>query len=204
MANRIPLESGKYYHIYNRGINGTRLFYEERNYYFFLEKYAYYTTPVMDTLAYCLMGNHFHVLVKIKSEAERTQVRKKSSPKSKYITLDPSRQLGHVFNSYAQAINKKYGRTGGLFEAAFRRKEVTSEAYLSRLIDYIHKNPEKHGFCNDFKDYPYSSYHSHLSDQKTKLARQEVLDWFDGKESYRSFHRSTQDEKQIEKYIIEI
>ena len=130
MAYSIPLESGKYYHIYNRGINGTRLFYEERNYYFFLEKYANYTTPVMDTLAYCLMGNHFHVLVKIKSETERTQVREKPSPKSKYITFDPSRQLGHVFNSYAQAINKKYSRTGGLFEAAFRRKEVASETYL--------------------------------------------------------------------------
>lgn len=204
MAYRIPLESGKYYHIYNRGNNGCTLFYGEKSYYFFLEKYAKYTAPVMATLAYCLMGNHFHILAKIKSEAKRVQVRKKSSPKSKYITLDPSRQLGHVFNSYAQAINKKYGRTGSLFEEAFRCKEVTSETYLSHLIAYIHKNPEKHGFCNDFRDYPYSSYHSHLSNRETKLSRQEVLDWFGGKESYRTFHESSQDEKLVERYIIEV
>jgi len=204
MAYRIPLESGKYYHIYNRGNNGTTLFYEEKNYYYFLDLYAKYTTPVMDTLAYCLMGNHFHVLVKIKSEAERTQVRKNPSPKSKYITLNPSRQLGHVFNSYAQAINKRYGRTGSLFEEAFRRKEVTSENYLSQLINYIHKNPVKHGFCQDFKDYPHSSYHSHLSNRQTKLARKDVLDWFGGKEQFQVFHEDKQDEKLIDKYIIEV
>jgi putative transposase len=53
----IILEEGKYYHIYNRGINGTNLFYEERNYTYFLTKYAYYLGEVLNTYAYCLMKN---------------------------------------------------------------------------------------------------------------------------------------------------
>ncbi len=62
----VPLETGKYYHIYNRGINGTNLFFEERNYLFFLEKYSFYMSKVLETYAYCLLGNHFHLLVKVK------------------------------------------------------------------------------------------------------------------------------------------
>ncbi|WP_338813897.1 hypothetical protein V9L05_00165 [Bernardetia sp. Wsw4-3y2] len=54
MAYKIPLESDEIYHIYNRGIDGCNLFYEQQNYTFFLEKYAKYVSPVMDTFAYYL------------------------------------------------------------------------------------------------------------------------------------------------------
>ena len=56
----------QYYHVYNRGINGEDLFREERNYRYFLEKYAQYIEPVAETYAYCLLGNHFHLLVRIR------------------------------------------------------------------------------------------------------------------------------------------
>lgn len=203
MAYKIPLESDYIYHIYNRGINGCNLFYEERNYIFFLEKYAKYASPVMDTLAYCLLGNHFHILVHIKSEEERTQLREKPSPKGKYITLEPSRQLGHLFNTYANSFNKKYSRTGSLFEEGFERIKVDSDNYLTTLIDYIHKNPVKHRFTNDFTDYKWSSYHSHLSEKTTKLDRKYVLDWFGGKNELQKFHSQEQDYNKIKEYIIE-
>ena len=64
--NEMALENGRFYHIYTRGINGTNLFYEERNYAYFLQKYGYYLHEVLDTYAYCLLGNHFHLLVRVK------------------------------------------------------------------------------------------------------------------------------------------
>ncbi len=203
MAYKIPLESDHIYHIYNRGIDSCTIFYEERNYKLFLETYAKYASPAMDTLAYCLLGNHFHFLVRIKSEEERTQLREKPSPKGKYITLNPSRQLGHLFNTYANTINKTYKRTGSLFEEAFERKKVDSNIYLTTLIDYIHKNPVKHGFTKDFRDYPHSSYQSHLSEKNTNLDRKMVVEWFGGKSELQKFHSQEQDYDKIKDLIIE-
>jgi hypothetical protein len=62
----IPLISEQYYHIYNCGNNGENLFFEERNYPYFLKLYAKYIYPVTNTYAYCLMKNHFHLLVRMK------------------------------------------------------------------------------------------------------------------------------------------
>jgi len=61
-----PLEPGMFYHVYNRGNNGTDLFYDTDCYYHFLRLYEKYMNPVADTYAWCLLGNHFHLLVYIK------------------------------------------------------------------------------------------------------------------------------------------
>ena len=66
--HEISLETECYYHVYNRGINGESLFREERNYHFFLGKYATYIEPVAETYAYCLLKNHFHLLIRIRSQ----------------------------------------------------------------------------------------------------------------------------------------
>ena len=66
----IPLAHGQYYHIYNRGINGCSLFRETTNYGHFLGLYDKYISPVADTYAWVLMGNHFHLLVKIRRQEE--------------------------------------------------------------------------------------------------------------------------------------
>ena len=182
-----PLEDDALYHIYNRGINGTNLFYEEKHYRVFLDKYARYIPPAMDTLAYCLLSNHFHLLIRIKPSDMRTQKREQHSLISDHITLDPSRQLSHLFNGYTQTINHQMGRTGALFETPFRRIAIDTPDYLTHVIDYIHKNPQKHGFVEDFRDYPHSSYHAHTSDSHIQLAREEVLDWFGGRDRFISF-----------------
>jgi putative transposase len=171
VSKPIPLQPGRYYHIYNRGNNRENLFLEERNYRHFLKLYTRYVAPVADTYAYCLLKNHFHVLVRIKAVAEQGQ----------YGTmLKPSQQFGHLFNAYTKAINKAYGRTGSLFEHPFERIEVTSEQYLLRLISYIHHNPQTHGLIADFRAWPYSSYHALCAPQPTRLCRDDVLAWFGG------------------------
>ncbi len=70
MKTLSPLQPGVYYHIYNRGNNGENLFKEERNYTYFLTLYEKYITPIAFTYAYCLLINHFHILVRIKDEVE--------------------------------------------------------------------------------------------------------------------------------------
>ena len=70
MTSPSPLLYDTYYHIYNRGVNGENIFVEERNYDLFLKLYERHMTPVADTFAYCMLRNHFHVDLKMKSEEE--------------------------------------------------------------------------------------------------------------------------------------
>jgi len=70
MEVKIPLEPDKYYHIYNHAVGGDNLFCSNENFNYFLQKYKHYITPIADTFAYCLMPNHFHLAVRIKSKKE--------------------------------------------------------------------------------------------------------------------------------------
>jgi len=114
-----------------------------------------------------------------------------------------SRQFGHLFNSYAQAINKMYKRAGSLFEEPFRRVPIESEAHCCGVIGYINTNAQKHNFVEDFRDYPHSSYHAFLSTASTKLKREEVLKWFGGLEPFVNFHLEKKEFLDLTKYEIE-
>jgi REP element-mobilizing transposase RayT len=75
-----PLEPGCYYHIYNRGNNGEDLFREQRNYAYFFKLYAHLVSPVADTFVYCLMRNHFHLLIRIKDDVpDKARLRQRLS-----------------------------------------------------------------------------------------------------------------------------
>ncbi|RIK37608.1 MAG: hypothetical protein DCC55_23735 [Chloroflexi bacterium] len=66
--------------------------------------------------------------------------------------------------------------------------EVTADAHFRRLVVYIHQNPQKHGFVDDFRQWPYSSYHTLLSFKKTNLHSDDVLAWFQGKAGFHAAH----------------
>jgi putative transposase len=208
-----PLEPDGIYHIFNRGINGEDVFKEIRNYRFFLEKYSKYIEPIAETYAYCLLKNHFHLAVKIKSASELIDfyLKKKNieiTSNDNVLKIPPvakiiNQQFAVLFNSYAQAINKAHHRTGGLFEESFRRIKVDSDSYFNELIYYIHHNPQKHGFVKDFRDYPHSSYHSHLAITATKLKREEVILSFGNKIEYEKFHSNDNDLENLNKFEIE-
>ena len=70
MTSPSPLLFDTYYHLYNRGVNRENIFFEERNYEYFLNLYWKYIGPVVDTRAYCLLCNHFHLAIRVKSEEE--------------------------------------------------------------------------------------------------------------------------------------
>ncbi len=222
MTKQKPLEHGHFYHIYNRGINSCKLFRETTNYEHFIGLYDKYISPVADTFAWVLMGNHFHLLVKIKPEEEIGFIPPKSKtpegrkdasglenlsaslrPESvlKPKKYKPENQFSHLFNGYVKAFNKKYKRSGSLFEHPFDRVKVTSTDYLRYLIYYIHHNPIHHGFCEDLLEYPWSSYLSILSPKKTKLKRDEVLTWYKNVDNLQEYHKTRAIEKFSELHI---
>ncbi|MBU0511117.1 MAG: hypothetical protein KJ638_05365 [Chloroflexi bacterium] len=204
MSHQPPLHPGMYYHIYNRVNNGENIFIEERNYRYFLQLYDKYITPVAETYAYSLLRNHFHFSVRIKEEKDlpgfhevpRNTVEGENL-EGLLVQRKPSQHFSNFFNAYTKAINKAYNRTGSLFQKNFRRIPVTSNAYFTHLIAYIHLNTEKHGFVDDFQDWPYSSYQAIVSRKPTQLTRETVLGWFDGQENFQDFHRGGYDLETI-------
>jgi len=193
----IPIEEGKFYHIYNRGINGCTIFNEKENYIYFLKLYEKYIEPVAETYAWCLMKNHFHLLVYIKFESDiktsdllynTVEVPKK---------INASSQFSHLFNSYSQAFNKKYKRTGSLFEANFERKPVENKIYFRDLIFYIHNNPVHHQITERLQDYSWSSYGSVISIKPTKLQRENIIGHFDTAQNFIDYHNNKHDFNSI-------
>ena len=207
MKHLPPLEYDKYYHIYNRGINSGNLFVEPSNYEHFLHLYSEHITPVAETFAWVLMKNHFHLLVRILAPEEIDYIK----PKEKNQHIDypirkkynPAQQFGNLFNAYAKAYNKKYKRTGSLFESPFRRLMVNHERYFKQLVFYIHNNPVHHGFCGSMSDYPWSSYLTIISVKPTKLQRDKVIGWFNSESEFVEFHRQQQHTAEIESMVIE-
>ena len=188
LKNLLPLEQGKYYHIYNRGNGSCNLFYKDDNYRYFLSKYDYYLSPYLDTFAYCLMPNHFHMLVRVKDFPSDSQAKKKNLERQSPTIV--SEQFRKFYMSYSKAINKQEKRSGSLFQKNFRRREIRSDAYFAKMIFYIHNNPVHHKFTDDVSLYRWSSYHALVKDQPTKLNKLELLQWFGGKNDFIEFHKN--------------
>lgn len=170
-----------YYHIFNHANGFENLFREERNYTFFMSRYHLHIDPIAETYAYCLMPNHFHVLIRIKPEEELL----KQFPKFKSIdslieSHVLSKYFANFFSSYTQSFNKRYRRRGSMFVKTFKRKEIHNRQYLRAIILYIHLNPVHHGFTKDASRWKWSSLklfysqypelvHSIWGDEKTYL-----------------------------------
>jgi putative transposase len=187
------LEPDCYYHIYNRGINSNKIFEIQDNYNFFLKQFSKYVTAVSDVYAYCLMPNHFHFVLKIKSEEELVSFMENKLKPGKIhdeglhsIQNIASKQISKFISSYSQAFNKMHNRHGAILESPFKRKKIDTEDYLRNLILYIHKNPMD--IKKDFKIYQFSSYLSMLSKSKTNLKRDEVIKLFDGLDNFICCH----------------
>ena len=185
---KTAVESGKVYHIYNRGNNHQKVFFKSSDYLLFLEKMAKYLTDYCSIYAYVLIPNHYHILLRVNDDLE---------------TNEWSKHFLKFSLSYTNKINFQEKRNGSLFLSHFKRIHVDTEDYLKRLIFYIHNNPVKHGLVDDYKLYPYSSYNSIISHKPTRLARTEVLGLFENKEGYTSYHKFLHDEAIIKKFLLE-
>lgn len=168
---RTPLEPGEYYHIFNRGNNRENLFYKAGNYDYFLRKYIRYLEGYVETLAYCLLPNHFHLVVQVKQMDALLPVAKadfkkqwaKVQPQNSeavhdWLCWSVSERIRLWKMGYSKAINRQEGRIGSLFQKPFRRKRIDNDDYLRHAIAYVHLNPTAHGIWDDFRSYAWSSF----------------------------------------------
>jgi len=150
MQRRDSLIVGEYYHIYNRGVNKNLIFNDQNDYYRFIKSIFLFNSDksleigavsrgntyrnvffvdrgnqLVDIGAYCLMPNHFHFLIKQKVDNGISIFFKK------------------VLTGHSMFYNKKYKRTGPLFEGRFKSKLISNDEYLRYLFAYIHLNPVK-------------------------------------------------------------
>ena len=164
-------------------------------------------SSVLDVYAWCLMNNHFHLMVRIKDLDDFNKlVQDKLTSLQELTTLDAnsskpsepdvfnivSHSFQKMFQSYAMAFNKQENRVGSLFQSPLKRNLVSDMTYFTNLIYYIHANAQLHGFVDDFRKYAWSSYNRILSPNPSKLMKEEVLDWFGGRGQFEDYHTSNQ------------
>ena len=138
---RVLYRPGGYYHIYNRGANRTSICRNDDNFSYLLRLLKRYLSELDITMiAYCLLPNHYHWLVRQEDETSAGKL--------------PQR----VFNAYSSAFNKMTGHTGTLFEGRYKAIAVGTAPYLHHLCRYIHVNPVKHGLAIAPELWPYSNY----------------------------------------------
>jgi REP element-mobilizing transposase RayT len=119
--------------------------------------------------AYCLMGNHFHLLLKTNGEGT-DQIRKR------------------VGGSYVYWFNWKYERCGHLFQDRYRSEPIETDAYLLAALRYIHQNPVKAGLCGKVSEYPYSSYREYAQGAGAGLADRDMIEGMMSKQEFVTFH----------------
>ena len=192
------MQAGLYYHIYNRAINKELLFYEDRNYKYFLNQFHRYLSHHLEVYSYCLMPNHFHFLVKVQDYFQNNL---STLPKQDYENIPAIFALKDFFISYAKSINKSYNRTGSLFQYKFKRKIINHPGYLTKLIAYIHLNPVRDGLCKNPENWKYSSYNAILGTGKTKVNREEIFNLFSDKEAFINFHKEYRDYQITRDYL---
>lgn len=164
-------QEGMYYHVYNRGVSKATIFREETNYLFALSKIKKYSnTNHITMIAYCLMPNHYHFLVRQDGEEAAGNL-----PQS-------------VFNSYTKAYNNRYEHSGTLFEGRFRAKAVQTKSHLLHLCRYIHGNPVKDGLVAGPADWPYSNYLEWIGARDGTLVDRDFIEnQFGNADDYKKF-----------------
>ena len=168
---RILSESG-YYHVVNRGVGRQILFEDKEDYVRFLDTLRrYLKEEPFELIAYCLMENHFHLLLHVEDNLERIMKR--------------------LSCSYAHYFNEKYEREGHLFQDRFRSEPITDDSYLLAAVRYIHNNPMKAGICSR-EGYPWSSWHEYV-EQPDLVSTDIVLSITDGIDGFLELSRSNED-----------
>jgi putative transposase len=214
------------YHVYNRVVDRKPLFTKKRNYDYFLSKLKRYVSPYANIYAFCLLHNHFHILLRVKALGKELSNVKELTNLDQGIPTPPhysysadyqyimpgykknqthiivSNAFKKMFQSYALAFNRQEDRIGTLFQTPFKRSEIDSDEYLAKIIYHIHSNPQKHSIAEDFRKYPYSSYKLYKRSQLGDFAHEDVLEFFGGKKKFIAFHQ--QEHALVEsRYVIE-
>jgi putative transposase len=160
MTGPTALALGNYYHLFNRGTNRENIFKDQQSYHLFLGLYAHYVSSIAETYAFCLLRNHFHFLIRVKSKTEILRAFGVAQIEEHRLLHLPSQNFSNLFNAYAKKVNLAFQRTGSLFQHPFRRVLIGNDNHLHTVIAYIHQNPQRHRLVDDYREWPFSSYHA--------------------------------------------
>ncbi|MDQ3845945.1 MAG: hypothetical protein M3342_18340 [Bacteroidota bacterium] len=181
------------YHIFSHAIGEEKLFRSNENYSFFLNRFSRHVVPVADTFAWCLLPNHFHFLIRIKSiEIIKQHFLEKKTNKEFHpegVSDFLMERFSNWLNSYTKAFNKMYNRKGALFMDCLCRVEIKTDAQLRGTVFYIHKNPVHHGLCTTMETWQWSSYHKYFHNKPNTEAAKEMLEWFGGWQGFIQYHQ---------------
>lgn len=195
---KTPLVTNNIYHVFNRGVNKNDIFFLREDYPRFLmaakhyikkvSKFSYEKSsslndpvslelkPKVEILAYCLMPNHFHFLMKQVSDSGITSF------------------MRHFMNSYVHFTNVKYKRVGPLFQGRFKNVLIESDEQLLHVSRYIHLNPLVSGLVNNLNDYPWSSYLNYVEAEEDELSSsKQILGYFKNRKDYVDFVSDQED-----------
>lgn len=178
-------EEGRLYHVYNRGNEKKKIFFNDENYRFFLAKVAKELTPVCDILCYCLMPNHYHLIIYVKDTGQTalsglTGDGENCTINFNYRIHPLARKIGILQSSYAQAINKRMGRSGSLFQQKAKAKLLDEkEGYPLDCFIYIHQNPIRANLVQAMHEWQHSSYNAFVSNLLTFINQSLAKDLLD-------------------------
>lgn len=187
-----PLINGSYYHIFNRGVEKRHIFSNSKDYERFLSTLFYYrfsgpkpsfslyrrfknrnfsnNPKIVEVLTYCLMPNHFHLLLK------------------QLVDNGISEFVSKISNGYTKYFNTKHNRIGPLLQGAFKAVPIETDKQLLHLSRYIHLNPFVSELSKDLKEYKYSSYREYTGLDSVEVCSKElILNFFKTAQEYKKF-----------------
>lgn len=187
----MPYAQGHFYHIYNRGCNKEKIFFGDDNYRYLIQKMkSSFEDYGANIIAYCLMPNHYHLLVQ-----QLTDVKL-------------SKWLRKIFVGYSLAINKQQERSGTLFEGRPKHIAIEKEGYLNHLMWYIHTNPVAAGIVSRPDQWMYSNYLDCIGKRQGELFNKKFIkERFGSPLEYEDFvmnySANKLSEKEIRKFLID-
>jgi len=206
----MPTEWG-YFHLYNRGCNRDLIFFKDEHYRLLLKKIKdNYQRFNLRMITYCLMPNHYHLMIGAPIE-DPSEGRVKNLSLNKNFFLRPSegsfdcsvtisKFIQRTFNGYVQAVNFEMQRKGTLFESRYKSIYIGKEEYLLQLVRYIHVNPVLAGLCVNPEDWEFSNCQEWLGLRKGTLFDQDFFEtYFQTLEQYRDFLHAYKEDKLMQK-----
>ncbi len=162
---------GQYYHAYNRGAHKKKIFLQRDNYLHLITLLAKYSLRYGVTVsAYCLMPNHYHLILKQNDSGSIGMF------------------LKTTFNAYTQAINKRFGKSGTLFQGQVHVKPIETESHCLQVVRYIHLNPCAARLVAKPEDWEFSDYREWIGMRKNMLGGLSLRnEYFKSPVDYRSF-----------------
>lgn len=180
-----------YYHIFNRGVEKRKIFLDNQDYRLFTYYLLIYLLPIdmvlelypqlplrlysknlsqeVELLSYCLMPNHFHLLLKQKS------------------VNGISKLMKQITNGYTLYFNKKYDRVGGLVQGRFKAIRIPTDELLLHISRYIHLNPLVGELVTNLNDYEWSSFKEYLGEGRSFTSTDQILSFFKSRKEYEEF-----------------